>query len=128
MSEAAAAGHRGHASRGSVHLGPEVTGTGLATVTIAHRVLADLGIEEDVLLWNVVATHRDGGVEPPSDKGRGRRWATVPPRARPSRWAIAVGRLAQAVLGGFYVRHPSHGGVALFRSMLLSALAPSVGR
>jgi hypothetical protein len=24
---------------------------------IVHRVLAELGIEEDVLLWNVVPTH-----------------------------------------------------------------------
>jgi hypothetical protein len=33
------------------------TGPGEATATIVHRVLAELGIEEDVLLWNIVPTH-----------------------------------------------------------------------
>ena len=28
-----------------------------ATATIVHRVLAELGLEEHVLLWNVVPTH-----------------------------------------------------------------------
>src|SRR5213592_1554844 len=28
-----------------------------ASATIVHRVLAELGIEESVLLWNVVPTH-----------------------------------------------------------------------
>jgi hypothetical protein len=35
------------------------------------------------------------------------------------RRAIAVGRLAHAVVGGPYVRHPSHGGAADFRDGLL---------
>ncbi len=36
-----------------------LTGAGPAeaTATIVHRVLAELGIEDDVLLWNVVPTH-----------------------------------------------------------------------
>ena len=33
------------------------TGPAEATATIVHRVLAELGIEDDVLLWNVVPTH-----------------------------------------------------------------------
>jgi uracil-DNA glycosylase len=36
------------------------------------------------------------------------------------RRTIAVGRLAQSVLGGPYVRHPSRGGAADFRSGLLA--------
>ena len=31
------------------------------------------------------------------------------------RSVVAVGRVAQRALGGPYVRHPSHGGAALFR-------------
>src|SRR5207248_1693934 len=37
----------------------QLTGEGPAeaTATVAHRVLAELGLEDDVLLWNVVPTH-----------------------------------------------------------------------
>src|SRR5262245_8856227 len=37
----------------------QLTGSGPAeaTATIVHRVLAELGIDEDVVLWNVVPTH-----------------------------------------------------------------------
>jgi hypothetical protein len=38
------------------------------------------------------------------------------------RRTIAVGRLAHSVLGGRYVRHPSHGGAALFREGLLLSI------
>ena len=33
------------------------TGPAEATATIVHRVLAELGLEDAVLLWNVVPTH-----------------------------------------------------------------------
>ena len=37
----------------------QLTGAGPseATATVVHRVLVELGIEDDVLLWNVVPTH-----------------------------------------------------------------------
>jgi hypothetical protein len=35
------------------------------------------------------------------------------------RQVIAVGRLAERVTGGPYVRHPSHGGAGAFRAGLL---------
>ncbi len=37
----------------------QLTGTGPAeaTATIVHRVLAELDVEDDVLLWNIVPTH-----------------------------------------------------------------------
>jgi hypothetical protein len=38
------------------------------------------------------------------------------------RRVIAVGRLAQAVTGGAYVRHPSHGGAEDFRQGLAALL------
>ena len=48
------------------------TGPAEATATIVHRVLAELGIEDDVLLWNVVPTHPGTAiVEPAPDARRG---------------------------------------------------------
>ncbi len=38
------------------------------------------------------------------------------------RHAVAVGRVAHAVLGGHYVRHPSHGGARAFRAGLVESL------
>ena len=98
-------------------------GPGEATATIVHRVLAELGLEEQVLLWNVVPTHPGtatsnrrptrlevaGGLPFLHELAAGRR-------------AVAVGRLAHAVLGDPYVRHPSHGGAAAFREMLAETL------
>jgi uracil-DNA glycosylase len=103
----------------------QLTGAGPteATATIVHATLAALGIEEDVLLWNVVPTHPgtatsnrrptrlevDAGEPFLADLARGRR-------------VIAVGRVAHAGIGGPYVRHPSHGGAAAFRAGLTAAL------
>ena len=53
----------------------QLTGTGPAeaTATIVHRTLAELGIEDDVVLWNIVPTHPGTEtVEPAADEARGR--------------------------------------------------------
>jgi len=44
----------------------QLTGTGPAeaTATIVHRVLAALGLEDGVLLWNVVPTHPGRRAQP----------------------------------------------------------------
>lgn len=88
-----------------------------------HGVLAELGLDERVLLWNVVPTH-------PGTPTSNRR----PTRAEVDtslpfleelargRRVIAVGRLAQTVTGAPYVRHPSHGGAGSFRAGLLELL------
>src|SRR6266576_4375652 len=95
----------------------QLTGDGPAeaTATIVHRVLRQLGIEDDVLLWNVVPTH------PGTATSNRRPTRAEVNAARPflaelarGRRAIAVGRLAAAVLDAPYVRHPSHGGAADF--------------
>lgn len=104
----------------------QLTGSGPAeaTATIVHRTLAELGLTEQVLLWNLVPTHPgtatsnraptraeiEAGLPFLTELARGRR-------------AIAVGRLAHARLGGLYVRHPSHGGATAFREGLVIALA-----
>src|SRR5581483_4560884 len=55
-----AAGYRGARVSGVPFTSErQLTGSGPAeaTATIVHRVLAELGLEDDVLLWNVVPTH-----------------------------------------------------------------------
>jgi uracil-DNA glycosylase len=96
----------------------QLTGDGPAeaTATVVHRVLADLGCEDDVLLWNAVPTH-------PGDAGSNRRPTRAEVAAGVSfarelavrRRVVAVGRVAHEALGGTYVRHPSHGGATAFR-------------
>jgi uracil-DNA glycosylase len=97
-----------------------------ATATIVQRTLAELGLEEELLLWNVVPTHPHRPREPRSNR------RPTKPEVRDAmpfleqlargRRTIAVGRLAHAVLGGDYVRHPSHGGSAEFRAGLLLSI------
>ena len=91
------------------------TGPAEATATIVHRVLAELGIEDDVLLWNVVPTH------PGTASSNRRPTKAEVDAARPfldeltrGRSVVAVGRLAAQVLDAPYVRHPSHGGARPF--------------
>jgi uracil-DNA glycosylase len=96
---------------------------GEATATVVHRVLAQLGLGEDVLLWNLVPTHphlpgRPDTNRPPT---RAEIDAGSPFLAELAlgRRVAPVGRLAYARLGGPYVRHPSHGGAAGFRAGLV---------
>jgi uracil-DNA glycosylase len=103
----------------------QLTGTGPAeaTATIVHRVLAELGIEERVLLWNVVPTHP--GTARSNRRPSRREVEEGLPFAHGlacGRRVIAVGRLAEAALAAPYVRHPSHGGAEAFRSQLKTAL------
>lgn len=103
----------------------QLTGSGPAeaTATIVHGVLRELGLEEHVLLWNVVPTHPCRPGNPASNRpptagevAAGRPFLDELARGRR---VIPVGRLAHAALGGLYVRHPSHGGAAAFRAGLL---------
>jgi uracil-DNA glycosylase len=124
-----AAGYRGARVSGIPFTSErQLTGSGPAeaTATIVHRVLAELGAEAEVLLWNVVPTHPHRPDAPGSNRrptrvevaaglpfvrelGRGRR-------------TIAVGRLAEAALEAPAVRHPSHGGAQAFRTGLAELL------
>ncbi|HEY6151325.1 MAG TPA: uracil-DNA glycosylase [Gaiellaceae bacterium] len=119
-----AAGYRGARVSGIPFTSErQLTGSGPAeaSATIVHRVLAELGLEESVLLWNVVPTHP--GTATSNRRPRAEEVAAGLPFARElarERRVIAVGRLAEAVLEGApYVRHPSHGGAAEFRAGLL---------
>jgi uracil-DNA glycosylase len=121
-----AAGYRGARVSGIPFTSErQLTGSGPAeaTATIVRRVLSELELEEETLCWNVVPTHPHRSGRPDTNRRPTR--AEVE-QARPfvdelarGRCVIAVGRLAQAVLGAPYVRHPSHGGAADFRAGLL---------
>jgi uracil-DNA glycosylase len=122
-----AAGYRGARVSGLPFTSErQLTGAGPAeaTATIVHRVLRELGVEDDVLLWNVVPTH-------PGTATSNRRPTRAEVRAaRPfldeltrGRVVVAVGRLAAEVLDAPYVRHPSHGGAAAFALGLRRTLA-----
>jgi uracil-DNA glycosylase len=100
------------------------TGPAEASATIVHRVLAELGFEDRVLLWNVVPTH-PGTPTTNRRPTRAEVDASLPflDELARGRRVIAVGRLAQAVTRAPYVRHPSHGGAKEFRAGLLELLA-----
>jgi hypothetical protein len=97
-----------------------------ASATIVHRVLGDLGLEDDVLLWNLVPTHPHLPGRPDTNRRPFRAeidesQSFLAELAR-GRRVIGVGRLAHAILGGPYLRHPSHGGANAFRAGLASYL------
>ena len=117
-----AAGYRGARVSGLAFTSErQLTGAGPAeaSATIVQRVLEELGVSDDVLLWNVVPTH-------PGTATSNRRPTSAEVRAAQpflaevtrGRRVIAVGRLAADVLAAPYVRHPSHGGAAAFAAGL----------
>ncbi len=104
----------------------QLTGSGPAeaTATIVHRVLAEIELESDVLLWNVVPTH-------PGTEVSNRRPTTeevaigieFAERLAEGRRVVAVGRVAAGALERPYVRHPSRGGATRFADGLTTALS-----
>jgi uracil-DNA glycosylase len=102
----------------------QLTGFGPAeaTASVVHRVLAELGLEESVLLWNVVPTHP--GTEASNRRPTGAEIEAglhfMAPLAR--RRVLAVGRVAERALGSPGIRHPSHGGARGFRDGLVEWL------
>jgi hypothetical protein len=118
-----AAGYRGARVSGIPFTSErQLTGAGPAeaSATIVHRVLAELGLEESVLLWNVVPTHPGTASSNRAPRlGEIREGLPFARELARGRRVIAVGRLAEAALGAQYVRHPSHGGAAEFRAGLL---------
>ncbi len=121
-----AAGYRGARVSGIPFTSErQLTGAGPAeaTATIVHRVLGELGLDGEVLLWNVVPTH-PGTATSNRRPTREEVEASLPflRRIVRGRRVVAVGRLAEAVLGAPYVRHPSHGGAEAFRAGLARLL------
>jgi Uracil DNA glycosylase superfamily len=122
-----AAGYRGARVSGIAFTSErQISGTGPAeaTATVVHRALAELGVEEETLLWNVVPTH-------PGTATSNRAPTRVEVRsARPfldevtrGRCVVAVGRVAASVLDAPSVRHPAHGGARAFAEGLRRVLS-----
>jgi uracil-DNA glycosylase len=121
-----AAGYRGARVSGIPFTSErQLTGSGPAeaTATIVHGTLAELGLEEDVLLWNVVPTHPGTPISnrPPS-RAEVRAGLAFALRLARRRRVVAVGRIAAAALDAPYIRHPSHGGAAEFRHGLATVV------
>ena len=96
---------------------------GESSATLVQRVLAELGLEREALLWNLVPTHPHEPGNPESNRRPTRdeveAGRTFLHRLAGGRRIVPIGRLAQAELGGPYIRHPSHGGGGEFRSALI---------
>ena len=122
-----AAGYRGARISGIPFTSErQLTGSGPAeaSATVVHRVLADLGVEADVLLWNVVPTHPGTATSnrrPTREEIAAARSFVV--ELTRERHVVAVGRVAADALGAPYVRHPSHGGARAFAEGLKRMLA-----
>jgi uracil-DNA glycosylase len=120
-----AAGYRGARVSGIPFTSErQLTGSGPAeaSATIVHRMLDELGLEEHVLLWNVVPTHPH---EPGVPESNRRPRAAEIEASRPflellatGRRVVPVGRVAEGALGITGIRHPAHGGAAEFRAGL----------
>ena|SRR5947209_296437 len=122
-----AAGYRGARVSGLAFTSErQLTGTGPAeaSATIVHRVLARLGLEDEVLLWNVVPTHP--GTESSNRAPRSDEIEAAAPfldEILRGRAVIAVGRIAEAATGAAYVRHPARGGAVDFEQGVERAFA-----
>ena len=104
------------------------------SATIVHGALAELGLEDRTILWNVVPFHPAGPVP------RSNRTPTAAEQKAGAEWlrrllvitrpgvVAAIGRAAEAALppGTRYLRHPAHGGAREFRDGLV-ALAQEHG-
>jgi len=121
-----AAGYRGARVSGIAFTSErQLTGAGPAeaSATIVHRTLSELGLEDDVLLWNVVPTH-PGTATSNRAPTRAEVEAAQPflDEVTHGRTVVAVGRVAAAALDAPYVRHPSHGGAVAFAAGVRSML------
>ena len=124
-----AAGYRGARVSGIAFTSErQLTGSGPTEIsaTIVHRTLDELGIAEDVVLWNLVQTHPHAPGRPESNRRptSAEIAAGLPfvRRLARGRRVLAVGRLAEEALQAPYVRHPAHGGGAGFRATLARCL------
>ena len=104
----------------------QLTGVGPAeaSATIVHRTLAELDVEDDVLLWNVVPTHPGTATSNRTPTRAEIRAAGVfLHELTRGRTVLAVGRVAAAALNAPDVRHPSHGGTLAFAAGVRTMLA-----
>jgi hypothetical protein len=87
-----------------------LTGSGVAepSATIVQRVLRELGVDQQVLLWNASMLFPPGNRDPhPEELSACRDLLRL---VISGRMSIAVGRHAEIATGAPYIRHPANGG------------------
>jgi uracil DNA glycosylase superfamily protein len=99
--------------------------------TIVHGLLAELGAERRVILWNTVPFHPHLPDQPLSNRrptrpeiAQGIAYVERLIAIMRPRLVVAVGRVAAAILpdGAVYVRHPAQSGATAFRAGMRVAL------
>ena len=95
------------------------------TATAVHRALADVDCDDKVLLWNVSALFPPDNRNP--RKAEIDACAQVLDLVCRGRTVFAIGRYAQRATKAPYIRHPSHGGAALFGAGVRIALRSPPG-
>ncbi len=112
-----------------------LTGSGAAeqSATIVQSTLVELGVEDQVLLWNASMLFPPGNRDPTSNEIRACRHLLR--LVTMGRTVYAIGRHAQEATGAPYIRHPANGGapafragvVAVFRALPGGNIAPGIG-
>ena len=91
------------------------------TATIVQRVLAELGQQDKVLLWNASILFAPDNRNPRREEIDA--CADVLALVCRGRRVLAIGRQAETATGAPYIRHPSHGGSSLFAEGLRASLS-----
>jgi uracil-DNA glycosylase len=101
--------------------------------TIVHGVLAEVGAERRVILWNTVPTHPHQPGQPLSNRrptrpevAAGLAYAQRLIDILQPRLVVGVGRIAADTVGSpaVYVRHPAQSGATAFRAGMRALLTP----
>ncbi len=100
----------------------QMTGEGPAepTATVVQRVLAELGQQDQVLLWNASILFGPDNRNPRREELEA--CAEVLALICRGRRVLAIGRHAEMATGAPYIRHPSHGGSSQFADGLRAGL------
>jgi uracil-DNA glycosylase len=101
-------------------------GPGEPTATIVQRVLAELGQQDQVLLWNASILFAPDTRNPRREELDA--CAKVLALICRGRRVLAVGRHAEMATGAPYIRHPSHGGSAQFAEGIRASLSSPPSR
>ena len=90
------------------------SGAGEQSATIVQRTLIELGVDEEVVLWNASMLFPPENRDPAVGELRACR--RLLEMVTDGRTVYAIGRHAQEATGAPYLRHPANGGGAAFRA------------
>jgi len=104
----------------------QLTGAGWKEMSaqIVHGALQKAGLETQVMLWNACAIHPSKTGSPLSNRRPSatevQMSAILLRRLIVGRRVLAIGKVAEQMTGGEYIRHPSMGGANAFREGIAS--------